>query len=241
MTPSPPQGMPRQRAPSAPAASSTSATSGGTALCSSSQSTGRPNRWTARTAFVRGVTARSTASASASIVSGRRRRAPAVRRRARRRSRSPGTCSAGTITSSPGPIPSASTARWSAAVPDETATACSRPQARAISASNSLDLRAHRQVPDSENLATAAAISPRRRRAGEPDGCRVSHCARAELGTRRSSARAPRRARPSPRSRAARAPCRRSGCAARRRCSGAARRRSRRGSRQIRLIRCARS
>ena len=32
-----------------------------TAVCSASQSTGRPNRWTASTAFVRGVTASTTA------------------------------------------------------------------------------------------------------------------------------------------------------------------------------------
>ncbi len=57
IVPSPPQGMPRQRAPSAPAASSISTTSGGTAFCNSSQSSGRPKRCTASTAFVRGVTA----------------------------------------------------------------------------------------------------------------------------------------------------------------------------------------
>ena len=50
-------------------------------------------------------------------------------------------------------------------------------------------------------------------------------------GTTRSSARGPRRARPSAPSRAPRAPSRRSGSAARRRCSGAAGTRSRRGSR----------
>ena len=55
--PSPPHGIPRHFAPSAPAASSSSSTSGGTALCSASQSSGRPKRWTASTAFVRGVTA----------------------------------------------------------------------------------------------------------------------------------------------------------------------------------------
>ena len=55
--PSPPHGIPRHFAPSAPAASSSSTTSGGTALCRASQSRGRPKRWTARTAFVRGVTA----------------------------------------------------------------------------------------------------------------------------------------------------------------------------------------
>ena len=48
-----------------------------------------------------------------------------------------GNVYAGTITSSPGPIPSASTARWSAAVPEETATAWGTSQARASSASNS--------------------------------------------------------------------------------------------------------
>ena len=57
IVPRPPQGIPRQRAPSAPAASSSRSTSGGTAFCSSSQSSGRPKRWTARTAFVLGVTA----------------------------------------------------------------------------------------------------------------------------------------------------------------------------------------
>jgi hypothetical protein len=33
----------------------------------------------------------------------------------------------GTMTSSPGPIPAATSERWSAAVPDETATACFAP------------------------------------------------------------------------------------------------------------------
>ena len=56
-SPSAPHGVSRYRAPSAPAASSTSATSCGTAVCSSSQSTGRPKRCTASTARVRGVTA----------------------------------------------------------------------------------------------------------------------------------------------------------------------------------------
>ena len=44
----------------------------------------------------------------------------------------------GTITSSPGPIPSAAKVRWSPAVPDVTATACFVPQASARIASNRL-------------------------------------------------------------------------------------------------------
>ena len=70
MTPSEPQGVPRYRAPSAPAASSTSATSWGTAVWSSSHSTGRPKRCTASTAFVRGVTAAATRPMSRLNVSG---------------------------------------------------------------------------------------------------------------------------------------------------------------------------
>ena len=69
-SPSAPHGVPRYRAPSAPAASSTSATSCGTAVCSSSQSTGRPKRCTASTARVRGVTASATSSGRTLNVSG---------------------------------------------------------------------------------------------------------------------------------------------------------------------------
>ena len=51
-TPSAPHGVPRYCAPSAPAASSRSTTSCGTAVCSASHSTGRPKRCTAMTARV---------------------------------------------------------------------------------------------------------------------------------------------------------------------------------------------
>ena len=49
--------------------------------------------------------------------------------------------SAGTITSSPGPTPAASSARCSAAVPETALTALSAPWNRAKSASNSLTKR----------------------------------------------------------------------------------------------------
>ena len=57
IAPSPPHGIPCQRAPSAPAASSSSTISGETASWSAAQSSGRPKRCTASTAFVRAVTA----------------------------------------------------------------------------------------------------------------------------------------------------------------------------------------
>ena len=60
---------------------------------------------------------------------------------------------AGTMTSSPSPIPSASTARWSAAVPFETATACSTPHASATSSSNSCTFGPIVSAPDSKTLA----------------------------------------------------------------------------------------
>ena len=137
MTPRPPQDIPRQRAPSAPAASSISATSGETAVCNASQSSGRPKRWTAITARVRSVTASYTRAGSTFIV---RRSTSTSTGRAPASTTAfavAGKVYAGTITSSPSPSPSAATARWTAAVPEETATACSVPQASARTASNS--------------------------------------------------------------------------------------------------------
>ena len=58
---------------------------------------------------------------------------------------------AGTITSSPGPIPSASSARWMAAVPDETATASAVPTALASRTLERLDVRPHRQLAAREH------------------------------------------------------------------------------------------
>ena len=65
---------------------------------------------------------------------------------------------AGTITSSPAPIPSASTARWSAAVPFETATACSTPHAAATSCSSSATFGPIVSAPDSSTSRTASQL-----------------------------------------------------------------------------------
>ena len=69
-----------------------------------------------------------------------------------------GNVYAGTMTSSPSPIPSASTARWSAAVPFETATACSTPHACRDELLELLHLRAHRQRTRLEDLANGLQL-----------------------------------------------------------------------------------
>src|SRR5581483_8636633 len=96
---------------------------------------GRPKRCTATIAFVRGPT--STRAGSTFIVNG------STSTRTGRRPARPttfavaGNVYAGTSTSSPGCNSSASTARWSAAVPEETATPYRTSQAAASSCSSS--------------------------------------------------------------------------------------------------------
>ena len=214
--PRPPHARPPLRAPSAPAASSITGTSG-----SSSRRAGRPNRCTATIAFVLGVTR--MRSGSTFIVDGSTSTSTGRAPTSATTFAVAGNVYAGTITSSPGPIPSASAARCSAAVPDDTATACSTSHARATSASSSATFGPIVSCPVPSTSATSASSSAptsgqaRRIRASVP-------C------TTRSSSPALRRGRRAPRSRAARAPSRRSGCAARRPRSAAAGRRARPGS-----------
>ena len=117
---------------------------------------------------------------------GRRRRAPAAGRRARRRSRSPGTCRRERAPRRPGSSPSASTARWSAAVPDETAT-----RVLGLAGARELllelgDARAHREHPALEHGRDRLELLGARRRAARA-GSRASF----SPGTTRSSASRP--------------------------------------------------
>ena len=90
-------------------------------------------------AFVRGPT--STRAGSMFIVSGSTSTSTGRRPASATTFAVAGKVYAGTSTSSPGLSSSASTARCSAAVPDETATACSTSHARASSSSNSAHVR----------------------------------------------------------------------------------------------------
>ena len=67
--------------------------------------------------------------------------------------------SEGTITSSPGPHPQASSARWRAAVPLETARACRVPQKAAKACSNSCTCGPMLHQPDAMVLRAASTIS----------------------------------------------------------------------------------
>ena len=194
---------------------------------SSSQASGRPNRCTASTARVRvghGVVDARRVEVERLRVDVDEDRAS--RPRARRRSRWRETCRPARAPRRPRSRSSASTARWSAAVPDETATACSTPHAQRELGLELGHLRAHGQLARLEHL------GDRRQLLGRPTSGRASRIRPAPgsaRGTRRSSSPDRRRARPARRSRAPAAPCRRSGSAARRRCSGAAGNGSRRG------------
>ncbi len=77
-----------------------------------------------------------------------------------------GNVYAGTSTSSPGSSPNASTARWSAAVPELTASACSTSHAFASPASNSSTFGPIVSIPLSRTSATSA--SSRVARVGPP-------------------------------------------------------------------------
>ena len=249
MTPSEPQGVPRYRAPSAPAASSTSATSWGTAVWSSSHSTGRPKRCTASTAFVRGGDGRghlADVEVERVGLDVDDHGAPATEldrvRRGRERVGRDDHLVAGTDVEGH----HRQVERGSPRRDDDRVCRAAGAGERALELAH---LRAHRQHPGGDVATTASATSAREarlaatspddgepsRRASDrssgsrlipgtrPPGARASRAGGAvRRGTSRSCARAPRRARPSPRSRAARAPSPCSGCAARRRRSRAA-------------------
>src|SRR6266540_2780744 len=155
--PSPPQGRPFERAPSAPAASSTSATPSGTTASSPSQSSGRPNRCTARTARVRRQTAREVCARSRFIVCGSTSTSRGIAPHSATTFAVAGNVYAGTSTSSPGPMSSASSATCSAAVPDDTATACHVSHTRASSRSNASTRGPIVSIPSSSTAATASA------------------------------------------------------------------------------------
>ena len=89
------------------------------------------------TARVRGVTAAATAAGSTRNVSGSTSTSTARAPQSSTTFAVAGNVYAGTMTSSPGPISSASSARWSAAVPDDTTAACAVPTASASASSNS--------------------------------------------------------------------------------------------------------
>ena len=77
------------------------------------------------------------------------------------------------MTSSPGPISSASSARWSAAVPDETTAACAVPTASRDRGLELLDLRAHRELAGAHDLRERGELGLADVRPREPD--RVAH------------------------------------------------------------------
>src|SRR3982751_3694589 len=151
-TPSPPHARPRYFAPSAPAASSSSGTAG-----SSGNGSGRPNRCTPSSSFVRGPT--SSFDGSTFIVSGSTSTSTGVRPASATTFAVAGKVYAGTSTSSPGCRSSASTARWSAAVPEVTASAYWTSHSRAISASNSPTFGPIVSIPLSNTSATSASSS----------------------------------------------------------------------------------
>ena len=91
-------------------------------------STGRPKRWTGITRGCVGVSAASTISAVISAVSGSTSTRTGVAPTALTASAVAMKELVGTMTSSPGPMPSARSASSSASVPEETPTACSVPQ-----------------------------------------------------------------------------------------------------------------
>ena len=91
---------------------------------------GWPAKSTAMIALVRGVIARATCSGSRFWSPGRRRRARPWRRCAARRWRSSAKVQVEVITSSPGPMPHAASARWSAPVHELTARPWAAPAAR---------------------------------------------------------------------------------------------------------------
>src|SRR5207247_1185500 len=83
----------------------------------------------------------------------------------------------GATTSSPGPIPAAMSARCSAVVHEDTATACPAPSASANAASN----RATRGPCATQPEATAAAAAGGGRDVGQPPGHPVDAAGRPEL------------------------------------------------------------
>ena len=101
-----------------------------------------------RTRNVSGSTSTSTARAPHELDDVRGRRERVGRARSPRR---------------PAPIPSASIARWSAAVPDETATASAVPTRCGDRALERRDLRAHRQLAASRARRRPRRARPRRR------------------------------------------------------------------------------
>src|SRR5581483_1843232 len=149
-----PQGLPPRDAPSAPAASSSTGRSG-----SSSRRAGLPNRCTARTAFVRAVTRRAASPGSMFIVTGSTSTSTGFAPTSATTFAVAGKVYAGTSTSSPSPMPSASTATWSAAVPDETAAACVVPAAAASSSSSSRTFGPIVSWPVSRTAAISASSS----------------------------------------------------------------------------------
>ena len=231
-SPSDPHGTPRYRAPRAPAASSSRATSCGTAVWSSSQSSGRPKRWTPITARVRPVTAPATSSGrtqerlrvdvdqhrSRSAERARRwrwretcRRARRPRRRRRRRARG-----------ARGAAPRSRRRR-------RRRRRCRRrPRLRVSKAATRGPIVSWPSA--STSAIAASSASPTSGRASRISSL-TPPVRRAAPGTRRSCARDPGRARRPPASPAPRAPSRRRGCAAPRRRSAAAGRRSRRCTR----------
>src|SRR4051812_10635180 len=66
---------------------------------------------------------------------------------------------AGTITSSPGPMPSATNGSRNASVPDDTPTACARPVYVLSSDSNSASSGPNRYAPDRTTRDTASVSS----------------------------------------------------------------------------------
>ena len=126
------------------------------------------------TARVLGVTAAATAAGSRMNVSGSTSTSTARAPQSSTTFAVAGNVYAGTMTSSPGPISSASTARWSAAVPDETAAACAVPTAAGERSLELRHLRAHRELTALEHLCDrgelrVADVGPR-----EPDRARVT-------------------------------------------------------------------
>src|SRR5438093_2286435 len=126
---------------------------------SGSRSAGCPARSTGRITFVRSVTASATRAGSILRSSPGTSTKPGAARACRMTFAVAGHVIGLVITSSPGPTPSATTARWRAAVPDARASTCSASRYSAIRRSSSAARGPVVSQPERRVSATAATSS----------------------------------------------------------------------------------
>src|SRR5581483_6588355 len=141
------------------AACAASSTTGTPSAHNGSRSAGWPYRWTGMIAFVRGVTSSATRAGSTLSVSGSTSAKIGVAPVCTITLAVAGHVIGVVITSSPGPIPIATSARCIAAVPDETAIACVAPAYSANRSSSSAARGPVVSQPERIASATAATSS----------------------------------------------------------------------------------